>query len=85
MPIPRNPNLWLDAPEDCYIYPYKGRTDRFVAYKRYEDPDYGKTPLNRHKRFNKACLFYSIQEAKEWLKMLPEKMLRPFRNANLTN
>ena len=79
--MPRKINLWPEAPEHCYIYHYKDKSDRFVAYRRYEDPDYGKTPLNKYKRFNKACLFYSIEEAKEWLNILPEKMLRPFRDA----
>ena len=79
--MPRKPNLWPNAPEHCYVYHYKGRSDRFVAYRRYEDPEFGKTPLNKYRNFNKACLFYSIEEAKEWLETLPEKMSRPIRDA----
>ena len=74
-------NLWTHAPENSYVYHYKGRTDRFIGYRRYEDPDYGKTPLNRYKRFNKACLFYSVEDAIEWLISLPDKMYRTIRNA----
>lgn len=74
-------NLWPEAPENCYIYHYKGRLDRYVAYRRYEDLDYGKTPKNIYKKFNKACLFYSVEEATAWLESLPEKMSRPFRDA----
>ena len=81
--MPRKTNLWPDAPEHCYIYHYKGQSDRFVAYRRYDDLEFGKTPLNKYRRFNKACLFYSIEEAKEWLNILPEKMLRPFRDASI--
>ena len=81
MPPSQKNNLYPNAPDNLYIYPYKGRADRFVAYRRYEDPDYGKTPLNKYKRFQKGCLFYSVSEAQEWLNTLPEKMSRPFRNA----
>ena len=81
--MPRKINLWSDAPEHCYIYHYKRQSDRFVAYRRYDDLEFGKTPLNKYRRFNKACLFYSIEEAKEWLNILPEKMLRPFRDASI--
>ena len=80
MPIPRKTNLWPEAPENQFIYHYKGKSDRFVAYRRYEDPEFGKTPLNKYKRFNKACLFYSIEEAIDWLKKLPEIMYRSFRD-----
>lgn len=72
-------NLWLHAPKNQFIYNYKGRADRFIAYRRYEDPDYGKTPQNRYKRFNKAALFYSIEEAIDWLNVLPEIISRPYR------
>jgi len=72
-------NLYSNAPENQFVYYYKGRTDRFVAYRRYDDPDYGKTPLNRYKRFNKACLFYSIEDAIDWLNNLPDKIPRPVR------
>ena len=81
MPQKRKTNLWPHAPENQFIYQYKNQSDRFVAYRRYEDPDYGKTPLNRYKRFNKACLFYSIDEAIEWLISLPDIMYRTIRDA----
>lgn len=79
MPQIPKPNLWPHAPENQFVYYYKGRTDRFVAYRRYEDPDYGKTPLNKYKRFNKSCLFYSIEDAINWLNSLPQKISRPLR------
>ena len=81
MPMPKKNNLYPNAPEHCYIYHYKGRADRFVAYRRYEDPEYGKTPRNIYKRFNKCALFYSVEDAISWLESLPENMSRPFRDA----
>ena len=81
MPQKRKTNLWPHAPHNQFIYQYKNQSDRFVAYRRYEDPDYGKTHLNRYKRFNKACLFYSIDEAIEWLISLPDIMYRTIRDA----
>jgi hypothetical protein len=79
MPQKRKTNLWVDAPPGYYIYNYKGQSDRYGAWKQYEDAHYGETPNNSQKFFRKSALFYSIDEAKEWLLSLPEKMDREFR------
>jgi hypothetical protein len=34
-----------------------------------------------YKFFNKAALFYSFEDAKNWLEFLPDKMERPIRDA----
>ena len=75
----RTTNLWLDAPPGNYIYQYQQKNGRYGAWKHYEDALYGQTPLNNSKFFRKSALFYSLEEAKEWLLSLPEKMDREFR------
>lgn len=71
-------NLYLNRPGN-YIYLLKN--GRFCAYKRYPDPSYG--IYQPRKFFQKAALFYTYEEAVAWLESLPEKMDRPFRNANV--
>jgi hypothetical protein len=65
-------NLFTEVPGH-YIYLQKNR--RYAAYKRYPDP----TALSTKKFFDKGGLFYSFEEAKEWLLLLPDKMERPTR------
>jgi len=66
-------NLFTEVPGH-YIYLQKNR--RYIAYKRYPDP----TALSTKKKFfDKGGLFYSFEEAKEWLLLLPDKMERPTR------
>lgn len=72
-------NLLKDMPR-CYIY--LKANQRFCAYKRFPLD----TPILRgggktYKFFNKAALFYSFEDAKNWLESLPEKMDRPIRDA----
>jgi hypothetical protein len=76
MPPSQKTNLYAGVP-GYYIYLQSNR--RYAAYKRYAD-----TPSadnwNR-KYFNKAGLFYTLEEARVWLESLPDKMERPRRNA----
>jgi len=66
-------NLFTEVPGH-YIYLQKNR--RYIAYKRYPDP----TALSTKKKFfDKGGLFYSFEEAREWLLLLPDKMDRPTR------
>jgi hypothetical protein len=62
------------------MYIYKKQNDRYAAYKRFPcQPYQGKCRVYNY--FQKAGLFYSFEEAKEWLELLPEKMDRPTRDA----
>jgi len=64
----------------CYIYLKPNQ--RFCAYKRFflDAPILGKEG-RKYKFFNKAGLFYSFEDAKNWLNSLPDKMERPIRDA----
>ena len=67
-------SLYTEVPGQ-FIYLQKN--GRYAAYKRYPDP----SALSVKKFFDKGGLFYSFEEAKEWLLTLPDKMDRPYRNA----
>jgi hypothetical protein len=64
----------------CYIYLKPNQ--RFCAYKRFflDTPILGRGG-RKYNFFNKAALFYSFEDAKNWLESLPDKMERPIRDA----
>jgi hypothetical protein len=62
-----------------YIY-FQKRNRKYYAYKRYlEDAN---NPLNK-KCFNKCATFDTLEEAREFLRALPEEMSRPYRYDNI--
>jgi hypothetical protein len=81
MPNKQTTNMFRD-PEypNCYIYPYARSSGRFVAYKKFKDHEYLKTPQHNTTFFTKGRVFYSYEEAEHWVKSLPEKMCRPIRD-----
>jgi hypothetical protein len=69
-------NLYTETPGQ-YVYLYKN--GRYGAFKRFphDSPPKG-NHIDKH-YWQKGALFYSFEDAKEWLKSLPDKMDRPYR------